>query len=436
MDRLKVLQDIDAARTRGLRDDDYQNRLHSTVSKYLPLRNEEDVKKDVVSHFVLRLAYCRNQTDREWLVTQEKWLLKFRLESVNLSEFLAENNLNFENISREEFTHHESALRATIQSYMPANAPLPPMSADVYYKVPFEKALPLVSARKVFVYKGNAFVHREHLISIVLGFFRAHLSEALVLSFKAYPGLSQTIGPMSTALANLSKRYIGPDYSKVSTTNVQPAQIDELSVKSFPMCMRAMHRKLRTTHHLKHTARMQYGLFLKGIGLNLENALLFWKSEFSRGVGPDVFEKTYAYNIRHNYGKEGKRESYTPYACLKIIDAIPAPGEVHGCPYRQNVDALTKDLQTFGCLSDGNINQVVSLAREGHFQLACARHFELLHPGATLLKLNHPNQYFVESQRYYAKTAIQKGGDTPMDDSSSPVSLPADAQSDTAGASA
>jgi hypothetical protein len=48
-----VLQDIDAARTRGLQDDDYQNRLHSTVSKYLPLRNEEDVKKDVVSLFIL-----------------------------------------------------------------------------------------------------------------------------------------------------------------------------------------------------------------------------------------------------------------------------------------------------------------------------------------------------------------------------------------------
>lgn len=44
------------------------------------------------------------------------------------------------------------------------------------------------------------------------------------------------------------------------------------------------------------------------------------------------------------------------------------------------------------CYTD-SVNQVVSLAKDGHFQLACARHFELLHPGTTLLKLNHPNQY-------------------------------------------
>lgn len=28
---------------------------------------------------------------------------------------------------------------------------------------------------------------------------------------------------------------------------------------------------------------MQYGLFLKGIGLSLEQALQFWRSEFTRG---------------------------------------------------------------------------------------------------------------------------------------------------------
>lgn len=96
-------------------------------------------------------------------------------------------------------------------------------------------------------------------------------------------------------LMNLYSRPIQPDYSKVSTSSVQPGQIDELAGKSFPMCMRAMHRKLKTSHHLKHAGRMQYGLFLKGIGLSVENALIFWKSEFSKAMGPDVFEKTYPF---------------------------------------------------------------------------------------------------------------------------------------------
>lgn len=52
--------------------------------------------------------------------------------------------------------------------------------------------------------------------------------------------------------------------------------------------MRQLHKALRDTHHLRHGGRMQYGLFLKGIGLTLEQALQFWKQEFIRGkMDPD-----------------------------------------------------------------------------------------------------------------------------------------------------
>lgn len=57
----------------------------------------------------------------------------------------------------------------------------------------------------------------------------------------------------------------------------------QLSGKSFPLCMRHLHKALRENHHLRHGGRMQYGLFLKGIGLTLEQALQFWRSEFVKG---------------------------------------------------------------------------------------------------------------------------------------------------------
>lgn len=57
--------------------------------------------------------------------------------------------------------------------------------------------------------------------------------------------------------------------------------------------MRQLHKALRENHHLRHGGRMQYGLFLKGIGLTLEQALQFWRSEFIKGkVDADKVNRT------------------------------------------------------------------------------------------------------------------------------------------------
>ena len=75
------------------------------------------------------------------------------------------------------------------------------------------------------------------------------------------------------------------------------------------MCMRSMQTALEKTHHLKYKARLQYGLFLKGIGLSMDDAIRFFRGEFTQShIDADKFDKEYTYGIRYNYGKEGKQK--------------------------------------------------------------------------------------------------------------------------------
>lgn len=123
--------------------------------------------------------------------------------------------------------------------------------------------------------------------------------------------------------------------------------------------MRIMHEHLTTNNHLKNTGRMQYGLFLKGIGVTMEDSIEFWRSEFTKrpDTNDDKFDKKYLYHIRYNYGKEGRRVDYRPAGCNKLINDSVGPGEVHGCPYKHmDTDELTKRLAEYKIPTTGNSN--------------------------------------------------------------------------------
>ncbi len=69
----------------------------------------------------------------------------------------------------------------------------------------------------------------------------------------------------------------------------------------------------------------------------MEESLQYWKREMTKksDIDADKFEKNYAYNIRHSYGAEGKRNDYRPYNCNKVINlTTPGNGEYHGCPFK------------------------------------------------------------------------------------------------------
>merc|ERR1719369_2291628 len=270
-----------------------------------------------------------------------------------------------------------------------------------FYRVPWTEAADLVRARKVLIKGGMAYIPGSELLSLVVGVFRAKLSHNLVLTCRALPVLEED-ARLVNLVQNLDKRYTGEDYGSSKTTGRVLAQdIEQLSMRNFPLCMKSMQEVLVTSHHLKYKARLQYGLFLKGIGLTLEDAMKFFRGEFiKRGdTDADKFDKEYAYGIRYNYGKEGKKVNWQPWSCMKVIMENVGGGENHGCPFRHHEPKSLRESLTASEVAKADVDAIVQKVEEGHYQVACGLHFTAVHgKDLTTGSTNHPNQWYTESR--------------------------------------
>jgi len=179
--------------------------------------------------------------------------------------------------------------------------------------------------------------------------------------------------------------------------------------------MRHLHEELHNNHHLKYNGREQFNLFLKGLGMTMQEALIYWRRAFAPKVPEDKFLKEYAYNIRYNFGQEGKRVDQNPWGCHTIIvSKHPSPGENHGCPFRAfSADNLRAKMRAFN-VPDANISEILTLVQNQHYQIACTRYYEITHKAEVQIDIiNHPNSYFDQSmgraKASQATTTTQSG---------------------------
>jgi len=380
----------------------------------------ESKKLDVASHFILRAAYCHSEDLRRWFLTQEGNLFRHRLQTVaqsgnndGLREFLACNDFNLDRVPRSE----KDRLREKLMS-VPGGPQNPvEFGSTEYYRVPFVQALELVRRRECYVERGVAYVPLGRIVSIVEGKFRKSLSESLTLASGQFGQVAHDeqarIGPL---LKSMNSQYTGPGAPSAvvgadGEAVLTAATVDALAARSMPLCMSQLHAGLKRDHKLKHQGRLQYGLFIKAAGMSLEEHTVFFQREFTRIMTSEQFSKGYSYSIRHMHGKEGKRASYTPYSCMKIIIGNPPQSGVehHGCPYKHyddgNLSALLTKLKV-GSSSDRD--SIMALKKDGQFQLACQKQFEVTHPlaaGVDGVNLdgvgNHPNAWFSASVQYH-----------------------------------
>lgn len=436
LDRLKVLRSVETGKLRTKNEDDLLRFVEPVLAGNLELKRNtrlgavgsqvllDERRKDHFSHFILRLAYCKSEDLRNWFVRQETSLFKLRFTAENPDDrdaFIKDAKLDITSVSIDDILKEKLA-----SDYSPALAKtvLPRLVADikatyaqhsmwdgaqpiVFYKTPFYCVPELVARRSVLIIKGWAYVAQAERVILVVNAFKKALCESLEMTAKALPRLDED-DRLVPVLNSLSKQYMSKEYAPSGQKGVVTHdQIPQLE-SHFPPCMQSLAVAIKRDSHLKHTARLQYGLFLKGIGLTLEEALIFWRKSFNRMSDDEFNKKGYAYNIRYNYGMEGKRTNYTPYSCMKIISATPGPGESHGCPFRHySQDNLVGMLQRLR-VKDQDVQEIAKRSKEGHYQLACTRLFEVTRrgqagadgaenvlPDSVLMEnIEHPNQYF------------------------------------------
>ncbi|CAH9085949.1 unnamed protein product [Cuscuta epithymum] len=402
VDRLKVLRSISDGLSRGKKPEEMSklvlglwkdNMRHSHAS--------EDIEKDIISHFVLRLVYCRTEELRRWFLSAETTLFRYRYQNETTAvqrTIAADLDLSYKALSNAEFEGIQDKLSQVARSI---GQPFSKAEA-IFYKVPFEEVPELVAGRRVYIHKGNAYIAAHQLVSFVINQFRSNLSKALALTNRKWTSMirEQEKDRLTPIVEALSTSYLGPDYNQPQeNTEISLKDIDQAAKTSFPLCMRHLFEKLREDHHLKHGGRLQLGLFLKGVGIKLDDALAFWKSEFSKKVGAERFDKEYAYSVRHYYGKEGKRMDCTPYSCQKLISLTPGIGDHHGCPYRHfSEENLRAALNRMG-VGHLALEDVMGKVRNRHYQVACTLTFEAIHGSPCDAGISHPNQYYTDSRK-------------------------------------
>ena len=397
LDRLRILAEIEACSFRNKSIEETAEHMKDLLQKYLPLDTNSSKssqltaqrQKDHYSHFILRLAFASTKELRQRFARVETMLfrLRFTADKDNLRErnaFVQSLNLDWEIVSDEERRKYQTELQSTISYTVKGKTTHPPIDEETFCKVDWTRVPDLVEQRRVFIRAGKAYVPSKDQQSLVLAEFTARLERALELTARALPRLDED-DRLTPILDHLSKNFVAPDANYTgSATAIDGAEITARNIDNltqhFPMCMSHLHRSLRRDAHLKHYGRLQYSLFLKGIGLSLDESLLFWRQSFNK-ITEDTFNKEYRYNVRHVYGDVGgdsnrRGGGYSPYSCQKILtEHAPGPGEAHGCPYRHfNMENLAALLQATG-VSDRAVLQGVKEDKDKQkFHLACNRY--------------------------------------------------------------
>lgn len=132
----------------------------------------------------------------------------------------------------------------------------------------------------------------------------------------------------------INKYYYSEIVSWKNTNEVMNLEELNSHKKCLPPCMLLSLNSLFKNHRLAHDPRYRLTLFLKEIGVPMDQTLLLFKEEYSKcgsleSTCTHTWENHYQqieYNVKHTYGMVGSKKIYqmTPCATMQVccIDSL------------------------------------------------------------------------------------------------------------------
>nr|XP_026498497.1 DNA primase large subunit-like [Vanessa tameamea] len=239
-------------------------------------------------------------------------------------------------------------------------------------KVYFKHCLTFIAKRQVEVKHGIAYIPcskwKTYLIQLFKDNLRNRLSQTNLDSLHNDPRI--------TDFRRLVRKEI-PILNNSENNILTSNEVDNCS-KNFPPCMLNFHQSLRNKHRLSHNQRFSYSLFLKDIGMPVEEAVKFWRNEYQQVPNGKHKcchswkndEKKFIYGIRHLYGLEGGKKNYSSGNCLRL------QGFTEGsCPFKTfDSEAILHLLDIKK--TDSSWSQMKKLQEQHQYTCACKLYFQ------------------------------------------------------------
>lgn len=288
----------------------------------------DSLYQDLISHFTLRLIVIQSHITLQWFLAMEIKLFKYRINQMNMYEFnhfyntkfitkfnnLIESDVIADNIKKEKQIQKVSKFGQYDPDFD---------TSQVNYEfIHFSKCSHTMSKRKIKLSQGYLPLTLETQKDFVITEF-SNFIEREMYKLSNHNIKDERLIRLHNDLFINYKNNSNKETNNISIKNIYQ--------ENFPLCMKLLIEKLEREKHLKYNDRNQLSLFLKDLGVPIEDTINYMQSHLYQ-----MKNKELVYNIRHNYGLEGKKANYSCFSCQKII-SLSSELNSTGCPFVNNI---------------------------------------------------------------------------------------------------